>query len=600
MKYIISCGGRGERFIGSYPKPLNKACGKMIGEWMIQSFLENTKDIKNKHLIWVLNPKLYDYNIEKEIIRWINIIDDPTLCNTFIKLPFQTRDISEALEIVLSNLDFNEDFICLDNDNIYIDGLDTFHNLDKSNINAAILVSMMKPGKEYPPRYGFLKVVNGIIIDGKEKVIGWGENALSYGGYWFSSRKTCQDWLECQKLYDTTPIGERSLLSLIIKYSKMTYAIITNNSFSIGTPEDCEEAQLLHNKYFGWNGIKLSLNCNTINDSNVLNWIIDKTNKGAELITNSNSHSDIYINNHGINPYDKNWILSAGDWTTSNSNNLINALPTTRNVVIDLKHVDHITKTGSNDELRGQAYYYNFLNTTSEGRSVNHLFPRCYDIINNFIENKIILDIEYIKGVPASYLWSYNTWGEREWNQCISSLELLHSLPVHNNLSWDNLMDGYISKVESRRSFFPIYTLLDSDSLIWNKIKQSLESYIKTPGNITCIHGDSFMGNIIFSMKGNIKYIDMRGEVNNTLTVCGDPNYDWAKLCTSFLGMDSIVYNLPLRSIDDGIKWINRLPNSKTLIILALCLMYGSLPFYTPNISQSILTRITDIFSYLQ
>ena len=69
MKYIILCGGRGERFINSYPKPLNRVCGRMIGDLMVQSLLKF--DIQE--FIWVLNPRLYDFNIEAEIIQWTNL-----------------------------------------------------------------------------------------------------------------------------------------------------------------------------------------------------------------------------------------------------------------------------------------------------------------------------------------------------------------------------------------------------------------------------------------------------------------------------------------------------------------------------------------------
>jgi hypothetical protein len=56
--------------------------------------------------------------------------------------------------------------------------------------------------------------------------------------------------------------------------------------------------------------------------------------------------------------------------------------------------------------------------------------------------------------------------------------------------------------------------------------------------------------------------------------------------------MDSIVYKLPKRSLNDGLNWIKRLPNSELVIKLALILMYSTLNFYEYEISKEIVDRI--------
>ena len=357
MKYIILCGGRGERFINAYPKPLNRVCGRMVGEFMIESILQY-KDITE--LIWVLNPILYTYNIETEISRWTK-----GLVNTFIKLPFETRNPIETLDLALNYLTFDDSFVCLDNDNIYIDGLDEFQYI--TSVDAAILVAMMDPTKVYPPRYGFVKVDNGSIIDGKEKKIGWGENAFSYGGYWFQSPHLCKIWLNYEREHSTLD-NELSLLNLIIKYSRKTQAVITKETFSIGTPQDCSEAELIKGKYFGWKNVKIVTNDLTKNE--VIEWMKDKNSLGPEA-----KEYDICISERAINPFDRNWLISAGDWKHIASYNLMNSLPVTRNVNLELKQIEHVVKTGSYDELRGQAYYYEFLNNTEPGRSIRHQRP---------------------------------------------------------------------------------------------------------------------------------------------------------------------------------------------------------------------------------
>lgn len=637
MKYLILCGGRGERFISAHPKPLNRICGKMVGEWMVKSLLK----FKITELIWILNPKLYIYNIENEIIRWTG----PNITNIFIKLPFETRDPSETLDIALQQLDFNEPFICLDNDNIYVDGIDNF--IFDNEPEAAILVSPMKSDIIYTPKYGFVKIHDNIILEGREKMIGWGENAYSCGGYWFRSPNICRQWLSIQKnTYKSQ--SERSLLTLIISNSRHTVSVITNESFSIGTPEDCADAEHTKTQYFGWKGSRIVVDLdntlvtyprcsgdyNTVEPLyNVVDWVRDKSNKGAEIIVSTGrrmgTHNgnpgkvlsdvglttlstiknlsindteinmgkpigDIYIDDRSVNPYDRNWTLSSGDWSDVSSQLPINSLPVTRNVSVSIKHVEHVLKTGSKSELQGQASYYIFINNGT-GRSIQDLFPRCYDC--TITDTVIDLDLEYIKGVPASYLWCHNVFSKREWDICVGSLEKIHSLPLVPDITFHDVIDGYLAKVETRRKTYDIYNKVDNDGVMWTSLKNRLKDY--HPQKITHIHGDSFMGNILFPMKGGIKFIDMKGELNGKITTQGDPNYDWAKLATSFLGMDSIVYNLPIRSIHDGLEWIQMMHDPDIIISLALVLMYGAIWVYQEHVSHAIISRISNILNFI-
>jgi len=49
------------------------------------------------------------------------------------------------------------------------------------------------------------------------------------------------------------------------------------------------------------------------------------------------------------------------------------------------------------------------------------------------------------------------------------------------------------------------------------------------------------MTNILINQHGKVKFIDMRGKLGETLTLCGDYLYDWAKLYQSLIGYDSIL-----------------------------------------------------------
>jgi hypothetical protein len=55
------------------------------------------------------------------------------------------------------------------------------------------------------------------------------------------------------------------------------------------------------------------------------------------------------------------------------------------------------------------------------------------------------------------------------------------------------------------------------------------------------IHGDSVFSNCMIDENNNFKLIDMRGKLNNTLTLYGDIFYDYAKIYQSLIGYDEIL-----------------------------------------------------------
>ena len=94
MKLIILCGGKGERFPGSYPKPLNRIWGRMLGEWLSESINSSFYEV-----YWIINPILKEYSIHEEIIRWWK-----GGVHHIVDLPFETREPGETLTIGLQQL----------------------------------------------------------------------------------------------------------------------------------------------------------------------------------------------------------------------------------------------------------------------------------------------------------------------------------------------------------------------------------------------------------------------------------------------------------------------------------------------------------------
>ena len=119
------------------------------------------------------------------------------------------------------------------------------------------------------------------------------------------------------------------------------------------------------------------------------------------------------------------------------------------------------------------------------------------------------------------------------------------------------------------------------------------------------IHGDFWFSNIFLTYDDTYKFIDMKGQVDNILTINGDIYYDYGKLFQSVLGYDLILNNL-----DVDYEYLNNMKeyflikcNEKNLNINYLkcvtrSLIFGNFPFINNNntkIKQNIWDLINKI-----
>ena len=61
------------------------------------------------------------------------------------------------------------------------------------------------------------------------------------------------------------------------------------------------------------------------------------------------------------------------------------------------------------------------------------------------------------------------------------------------------------------------------------------------------IHGDFWFSNIILTYDDNYKFIDMKGHVDNILTINGDVYYDYGKLFQSIIGYDLVLNGINIK-----------------------------------------------------
>lgn len=587
---VILAGGKSERFGGKVPKPFVRIWGKQMGEFLGESLRTNISRV-----FWICGPLLASYDVLGEVTRWWKGGQ-----HHIHHLSYQTRNPVETLFLGIQHfiqqnvLDKHLPILVLDNDNYYDNSICRFfepHFFD--TFSAAVLTRRVKPTDS--EKYGFLKIEDSTVLQVREKKRGWGETHISLGGYAFSSGTFLLNTL--------SKTDAKNLLECLPVDSKHVTYVQTDSTYSIGTPEDLQEAEQLCPEKFGWHRARIVVDLdNTLvtypreygNYSSVvfrkdiLDWLTYVQSKGAKLILStarrSETHGgnegkaiadigmnvlkqlqdtnltweevhfgkafgDIYLDDRGYNPNTELWQTEVGDFHLQvgpNQDSFESILEKSKHNIRKEK-IDVIFKTGTPREILGYKYY---IETIQQFPTLRNLFPKLYSYQQKSESNYEMM-IQYIRGIEASVLLSNGFLRENEWNAIFMKLKDLHSYYLPE-CKWtkDELEHQWIGKTIYRME---IYKSHYSDPLVketLQRVHTILTEYI-TKRSIndlpyTVIHGDAWLSNILFNDKNEIFFIDMRGKNSmNSFTITGDEMYDYAKIGTSILGMDCAVFNLP-------------------------------------------------------
>ena len=136
----------------------------------------------------------------------------------------------------------------------------------------------------------------------------------------------------------------------------------------------------------------------------------------------------------------------------------------------------------------------------------------------NILSNKIILSSSLFCSV---YLFS-------------SSLKKIIEAHQMNNL---------LSKNEIDR-MFELTNTNYHNNIIYEKLIEYFNQYeTENKGIFGIIHGDAVFSNCLIDNNNNFKLIDMRGKLDDVLTIYGDILYDYAKIYQSLIGYDEILFD---------------------------------------------------------
>ncbi len=251
--------------------------------------------------------------------------------------------------------------------------------------------------------------------------------------------------------------------------------------------------------------------------------------------------ADIYIDDRAINPnINTNDIAYFGIFYLDPCNKFIpNKIKNNKYNYIR-KCDEYIIKRGPIDILKGELFYYQNI-----PREFENYFPK----LHNYSEREdsfIELKIDYIEGIPLYYLYKNKLLTFKHIDNLFDILNTFHTYNDTNTdtkdtiITRDNIKNNYINKLRTRFNNQDYY--FEGSNEILEDIIKGTETHFE-PIISAMIHGDFWFSNIILTYDNNYKFIDMKGVIDNTLTLNGDIYYDYGKMYQSILGYDLILNN---------------------------------------------------------
>jgi capsule biosynthesis phosphatase len=582
MKYIILCGGIGKRCNNySLPKPLNLVQGRHMIEYIIEN-IPSTE----VHIIY--NIFLNDYNF-CEII--INKFKNKTF--HFSCVDYLTRGAVETAYIGIRkfNINENENIVFIDNDNLHT--FNEIKNFDNDFIGYSI--------DFYNPNYSFIHINNDnniINIEEKNKI----SDNYCCGFYGFkniNNFKTYSKRLLDQNLKTKSEFYFSQLYKLILADNNIITAFYIENTKHIGSyneifnnkelvtknklrvcfdldntlvtyptiPNDYDSVKPIYKNIQLLNNLKNDgheiiiytarrMGTHKGNIGKVIKDIASVTINTLEKLAIQYDElifgkpiADIYIDDRAMNPYINN--ISHFGLFYKNDEFIPNKIENNKYNQIK-KYDNYIIKTGPYDIIKGELFYYQNIPTEFQ-----KYFSKLIDF--NKSDEMLKLKLEYIPGIPLFYLYKNQLLTTKNIDELFKILNKFHSYKNANAIETtantkdiiineSNIKNNYFLKLKNRFNKND-YNFSDADE-VFEEIMVGLENNYE-PVITSMIHGDFWFSNIILTYDDNYKLIDMKGIVDDVLTINGDIYYDYGKLYQSILG-----YDLILNGLDVDVSYI--------------------------------------------
>ena len=569
MKYIILCGGEGSRNKNySLPKPLNYINGKHMIEYIINN-------ISNKEIYIIYNSNLDLYNFREIVIN---------KCKTkdlyFSKLDYFTRGAVESAYVGIKKFRFsnNENIVFIDNDNLHTfpSNMESVkfendfigYSIDYSKTNYSYItidedcVSDIIEKKKISDfyccgLYGFKNYKSFIEI--AEFVVK--NNIMVKNEFYFSqlykslldnNKKINTFYIEktehigsLDEILTTSSLNLSNKLRIcfdldntLVTYPQIPgdYSTVKPIESNIKLLKDLKEAG--HEITIHTARRMQTHNNNIGKDIGIITFnTLEKFDIPYDEIIFGKPIADIYIDDKALNPYVSN--ISYFGIFNKKENDILNKIPNNKYNTIS-RIGDSIYKNGPVCYLKGEAFFYQNIPD-----DLKHLFLDFYSLTEVQGDN-LQIEIKYIKCIPLFYLYKNELVSDKTIKDLFRILDDLHSFKTSRGLEVNdtNIKNNYILKITKRFSFVEDYPFEDVHE-VFEDIITGLNKYYSSEV-VDIIHGDFWFSNILLTYNNEYKLIDMKGQVDNILTLNGDRYYDYGKFYQSVLGYDLILNGIEL------------------------------------------------------
>lgn len=574
MIILIPLGGTGERFKNNgYKTP--KSLIKIFGKPILYYLLDNL-NLENVDLVCI------PYNSEYSLFNFEDTVKHnyPNINFKFIKLEQNTDGAAKTINIGLKSLgDIDVPVLCLDGDNFYTtdiislwdskNRIFTFEDLNETNIYSYVdikentIVTIVEKEKisnnACTGAYGFSSSKQ--LLKYTQKII---DNKIKQKGEYYTST-VILEMIKDRIIFDNSNINKDNYVCLgtplQVRYFYNNYPSIScyNNKYNIKPQRYCFDLDntlvtypkvvndystvepitknitfLKYLKKFGHTIIIHTARRMKTHNGNVGKCLCDigqitfdtlkKFDIPFDEIYFGKPYADIYIDDLALNCYD-NLEKELGFYIDKIEPRQFNTL--------ELNSIQTYKKT-SND-LSGEIYYYQ--NIPIE---IKDMFPI---FIDYDINNKWYI-VEKIQGITLSSLYTNELLTPTTLTHIMNSIHRIQSVKINNkNIDNFNIYSNYASKLKKRYESYD-YSIYNNHKETFEMLYNELKYYEDgNYGKCSIIHGDTVMTNILINNLDKVKFIDMRGKLDNNLSIYGDFLYDWAKLYQSLIGYDKILMN---------------------------------------------------------
>lgn len=609
MNIVIPLNGEGSRFRAADfydKKPFIRAGGKGFLFWL----LDNVNSTRVKHVIVPYAASLQQYNIEEVLKIRYNLMNF-----VFIPLHFNTSGALETVYFALTKLksqypqDAGFPLLSLDADTYYScdiveqfkgqqDMLFAFETTgrepiysyvtDDGNGYVAEIAEKQKISDlACSGAYGF---ANGDELLARINKVLASSNNLQKGEFYISS--VIRDMLSHGSKFVISKLPPKDIkcygtpLEYMMSFepdTKIKLRICFDFDNSLVTPGDCMtvvpiERTIAYLRHLKAAGHTIIIHTERmITDAKIVKTILKRFDIPFDELYFGKPHAHFYIDDLAIPAScDLNKAIGLFDRKQIAPRDFHTIQITDDKVFKESKHIKG---------LEGEIYFYRNI-----PKSCKHLFPILLEF-DEISQQKLV--ITKIDGLTFSHLYIEKALTVDVFKKLLSELHTLHS---SDTCATVDIYSLYIPKLKAR-----LQSLRNPANV--EQLAQNCFEYFETyqkqkSGKVGVVHGDPVFTNLFLDRTGEIKFIDMRGRINQSCSIYGDIHYDYAKIYQSLIGYDEILMNTQL-SISYRTLFINAFDQHITSILgsdalihikyVTISLLLSLLPLHSPNYHEKFL-----------